>query len=95
MNGGWVYIMTNWAFGAFSVGVTNDLTRRVWEHTDGVMDGRTKRYRLKKRVSAERHETIRAAIQRKKNVKHWLREWKIRLIMEENQNWADLFDGFS
>ena len=59
------------------------------------MDGRTKRYRLKKLVSAERHETILAAIQRKKNVRHWPWEWKIRPIMEENPNWADLFDGFS
>ena len=95
MKGGWVYIMTNWAFGSFYVGVTNDLTRRVGEHKEGIADGHTKRYKLNKLVLGERHETILAAIQREKNIKHWPREWKIRLIMEANPNWDDLFDGFS
>jgi putative endonuclease len=95
MKGGWVYIMTNWAFGSFYVGVTNDLTRRIREHKEGVNEGHTKRYQLHKLVFAERHESILAAIQREKNIKHWSREWKIRLIMAENPNWDDLFDGFS
>ena len=64
--GGWVTIMTNWAFGCFYVGVTNDLTRRVWAHQEGVGEGHTKRYRLKTLVFAERHEAILAAIQREK-----------------------------
>ena len=66
MKGGWVYIMTNWAFGSFYVGVTNDLTRCVRAHKDCVGEGHTKRYRLKKLVFAERHEAILAAIQREK-----------------------------
>ena len=95
MKGGWVTIMTNWAFGSFYGGVTNDLTRRIRAHNQGVGEGHTERYRLKKLVFAERHETILAAIQREKNIGHWPREWKIRLIMAENPTWNDLFDGFS
>jgi hypothetical protein len=33
---------------------------------------------------------IRTAIQREKNLKHWSRAWKVRLILEENPNWDDL-----
>jgi putative endonuclease len=90
--GGWVYIMTNRPNGVLYVGVTNDLARRAWEHRDGVGDGFTKRHGLKRLVFAEHHEDIRAAIQREKNMKHWPRAWKVRLIRAENPDWADLYD---
>ncbi|MEQ8229866.1 MAG: GIY-YIG nuclease family protein [Rhodospirillales bacterium] len=53
MSGGWVYIMTNRPNGTLYVGVTNDLTRRVWEHREGLVDGFTKKYGLKRLVCAE------------------------------------------
>src|SRR5229473_4011542 len=90
--GGWVYIMTNRPNGALYVGVTSDLARRAWEHREGVCDGFTKRHGLKRLVFAEHHEDIRAAIQREKNMKHWPRAWKVRLIHAENPDWADLYD---
>jgi len=93
MSGGWVYIMTNRPNGTLYVGVTADLARRVLEHREGMADSFTKRYGLKRLVHAERHEDIRAAIQREKNMKHWPRTWKIRLILATNPNWADLYDG--
>ena len=37
-------------------------------------------------------EDIRDAIQREKNIKHWKRAWKARLILENNPGWADLSD---
>jgi putative endonuclease len=92
MNGGWVYIMTNRPNGVLYVGVTSNLARRVWEHRDGVTEGFTKRYGLKRLVYAERHDDIGAAIQREKNMKHWPRRWKIRLIQAENPKWADLYE---
>jgi putative endonuclease len=69
MEGGWVYIMTNRPNGTLYVGVTGTL-RRIWEHREGVAEGFTKRYELKRLVYAERHEDIRAAIQREKTMKH-------------------------
>jgi putative endonuclease len=78
--GGWVYIMSNRQNGTLHVGVTSDLARRAWEHREGVADGFTKRYGLKRLVYAERHDDIRPAIQREKTVKHWPRAWKVRLI---------------
>ena len=62
MQGGWVYIMTNRPNGTLYVGVTSDLARRVWEHREGVADGFTKKYGLKRLIYAERHEDIRTAI---------------------------------
>ena len=37
-------------------------------------------------------ETIAAALQREKNIKHWSREWKIDLIVASNPSWRDLYE---
>ena len=92
MNGGWVYIMTNAPNGTLYVGVTSDLARRAWEHREGLVDGFTKRYGLKRLVYAERHDDIQLAIQREKLLKHWSRSWKVQLILRENPEWEDLYD---
>src|SRR5215831_14375846 len=78
MRGGWVYMVTNRPNGTLYIGVTSNLSRRVWEHRKGEVEGFTRRYRLKRLVWAEYHEDIRAAIQREKNIKHWSRAWKGR-----------------
>lgn len=92
MQGGWVYILTNKPNGTLYVGVTSDLAHRVWEHREGVADGFTKQYGLKRLVYIERHEDIRIAIQREKNLKHWPRAWKVRIILDTNPSWDDLYD---
>ena len=92
MQGGWVYIVTNRPNGTLCVGVTSDLARRAWEHRDGVAEGFTKRYGLKRLVYAERHEDIRIAIQRERNLKHWPRAWKVRLILADNPDGRALYD---
>ena len=84
--------MTNRPNGTLYVGVTNNLARRIWEHREGVAESFTKRYGLKRLVYAERYEDIRIAIQREKNLKHWPRAWKIKLILEDNPDWEDLCD---
>ncbi len=89
MRGGWVYIMTNRANGTLYVGVTNDIFRRVWEHREGIADGFTKRYGLKRLVYAERHP------QREKSIKRWPRAWKVRPIRAENLDWIDLYDSLT
>ncbi len=91
MRGGWVYIMTNRPNGTLYLGVTSDLARRAWEHREGVVDGFSKRYGLKRLVWFERHDDIRAAIQREKTMKHWPRAWKVRLILSASPEWDDLY----
>ena len=88
--GGWVYILTNEPNGALYVGVTSDLARRLWEHREGVVDGFSKRYGLKRLVYVEWDDEITDAIHREKRIKHWTRDWKINLIERENPHWEDI-----
>jgi putative endonuclease len=92
MKGGYVYIVTNQPNGTLYLGVTNDIARRSFEHRTGAMRGFTKRYSLKRLVWYEPHDDIRAAIQREKTMKHWSRAWKVRLILDMNPDWRDLYE---
>jgi putative endonuclease len=92
MRGGWVYIMTNRPNGVLYIGVTSDLSRRVYEHRQGAIAGFTKRYGLKRLVWFTRFEDIRDALQHEKNMKHWLRAWKAPEIIQTNPDWCDLYD---
>ena len=89
--GGWVYIMTNRPNGTLYVGVTNDMARRAFEHREGLVEGFTARYGLKRLVYVEQHENIGAAIKREKAMKHWPRAWKVRMIVAHNPHWDDLY----
>ena len=92
---GFVYITTNRRNGILYTGVTSDLVRRIHEHREGLIDGFTKRYSLKRLVYFEDHDDIRSAIQREKTIKHWPRAWKVRLIHGQNPDWQDLFEGLA
>ncbi len=72
--------------------MTNDLIRRVYQHREGVVAGFTREHRVKMLVYYEQHATAMAAIQREKNIKHWSRAWKIKLIRSLNPDWHDLWN---
>ncbi|HEU5275493.1 MAG TPA: GIY-YIG nuclease family protein [Xanthobacteraceae bacterium] len=91
MAGGFVYIMANRRDGVLYVGVTSNLLARAYQHRQGIIDGFTKQYGLKLLVYYEPFDDIRLAIQREKNIKHWPRAWKVRLIHAMNPEWADLY----
>jgi putative endonuclease len=88
----WVYILASKRNGTLYVGVTRDLPKRAYEHKQGLTGGFTKRYGVHLLVFAEPHDSALAAIQRKKNLKHWPRRWKLALIERDNPNWDDLYD---
>ncbi|HEV2336615.1 MAG TPA: GIY-YIG nuclease family protein [Stellaceae bacterium] len=88
----WIYIVTNQPNGTLYTGVTSDLARRAYEHREGLVEGFTKRYGLKRLVYVEPHNNIAAAIQRERNIKHWPRKWKVRLILTTNPAWDDLYE---
>lgn len=90
---GAVYIMASRKYGTLYIGVTSDLANRVAQHREGVMDGFTKRYGVKRLVWFERHDSIVVAIQREKSLKKWKRRWKVDLIEMNNPDWNDLFPG--
>jgi putative endonuclease len=85
------YILASRPGGALYVGVTNDLVRRVHEHKKKMVAGHTKQYCIDKLVYFEIYSTARDAIQREKNVKHWPRAWKTRLIGTTNASWRDIY----
>jgi putative endonuclease len=87
-----VYFLASRPGGALYVGVTNDLIRRVYEHRTDAVKGHTKRYNISLLVHFESYSDIRNAIQREKNIKHWPRAWKTRLIAEHNPAWRDMFE---
>jgi putative endonuclease len=92
---GFIYIMSNRRDGALYVGVTNNLSRRVFEHREGAVEGFTSRYGLKRLVYYESYPDIRDALQREKNMKHWPRLLKLALIQEMNPDWNDLYESLN
>ena len=85
----YVYIMTNSSRTLYT-GVTNDLTRRVYEHKNRLKPGFTSKYNITQLVYYEVTGDIRAAIVREKQIKGWLRRKKIALIESVNPTWKDL-----
>jgi putative endonuclease len=92
IRGAYVYMMTNRPNGTLYVGVTNDIARRAYEHREGLVEGFTRRYGLKRLVWYEPHQTIGIAIRREKTMKHWPLAWKVRLILADNPEWEDLYE---
>ncbi len=87
-----MYFMTNRPHGVLYVGVTSDLSRRAYEHKEGLLRGFTRKYGLKQLVYYETFGLVVDAIQREKNIKHWPRQWKDNLIATMNPEWRDLYD---
>ena len=88
----YVYILASKRNGTLYIGVTNDLVRRVGEHREGLVEGFTKTYGVKRLVHYEIFEDINAAIHRETRLKKWNRQWKIDLIQTRNLLWDDLYD---
>jgi len=86
----YVYIMASKIRGTLYIGVTNDLQRRVYEHKMGIRKGFTQKYGVNRLVYFETFQNINEVIDREKNLKKWKRDWKIKLIEEENIRWLDL-----
>jgi putative endonuclease len=87
-----VYILASGRNGTIYVGVTNDLSRRIWEHREKQLKGFTAKYDVTKLVWYAEHGEIDQAILHEKRLKRWRREWKLRLIEAENPQWLDLYE---
>jgi len=85
-----VYIMTNEYNTVFYTGVTNDLVRRVFEHKEGLIEGFTKKYNVKKLVYFEIFGDVYEAIAREKQIKGGSRKKKYGLVRSFNSRWKDL-----
>ena len=91
----YVYLLASKKHGTLYLGVTNDIVRRVYEHRTKAAPGFTSRYDVGKLVWFEIYDDASTAIAREKELKKWRRDWKIRLIEEQNPNWDDLYPGIA
>ena len=89
--GGYVYLMTNKRDTVIYTGVTSDLRKRIYEHREGLADGFTKKYNVKKLVYYEIAGDIESAIAREKQIKAGSRKKKIALIKSINPALKDLY----
>ena len=87
----YVYSLASGRRGTLYIGVTNDIARRVAQHKDGQGGGFTRRYGVNRLIWFAIAFDIRAAIQREKTMKRWIRQWKINLVEETNPYWDDLY----
>ncbi len=88
----YVYILTNKNNTVLYTGVTNSLTRRIWEHKAKLISGFTKKYNVTQLVYYEVFETPTDAINREKQIKAGSRKKKIELINSSNKEWKDLYN---
>ncbi|WP_366484708.1 GIY-YIG nuclease family protein [Devosia sp.] len=65
--------MANRKYGAIYVGSTTKLVQRIWQHKNEVVPSFTKKHHCHLLVYFEEHQDIRRAMQRERNVKHWVR----------------------
>ena len=91
----WTYILCNKPHGTLYVGMTNNIITRTYQHREGLVEGFTKRYGIKRLVYFEEFTTPGEAIVREKTLKRWPRAWKIALIERANPKWDDLYDGLA
>jgi putative endonuclease len=61
----WVCILASGIGGTLSIGVTNDLVRRVYEHRTDAFSGFSERYGVHRLVYYEQYDQIEFAIQRR------------------------------
>jgi len=86
----YVYILASKRNGTLYVGMTDDLSRRMWEHQQELIPGFTKKYGVTILVWFEVHESRESAFARERAIKKWNRSWKIELIEKTNSGWNDL-----
>ncbi len=72
------------------IGMTNNLSRRVFEHKNDLTDGFSKQYRCHRLVYYESFDDVNKAIDREKQLKRRNRSKKVWLIERRNPTWEDL-----
>jgi len=86
----WVYIVSNKSRRLYT-GFTDDLVRRVIEHKEKIFPSSfTAQYVYDMLVFYEEYSRVVSAKMREKEIKGWRREKKLKLILAENPDWADL-----
>jgi putative endonuclease len=91
----YVYLTASSKHGTLYLGMTNNLVRRIYEHKTKATLGFTSIYNVVRRVWYELYDDPINAITRGKEMKKWRRNWKIRVIEENNPEWLDLYPSIT
>ena len=86
----YVYILASRKHGTLYIGVTNNLRVRLELHRSGKGSEFVRKYGVTRLVYVEEYSSPEEAIRREKQLKNRHRDWKIRLIEENNPDWSDL-----
>ena len=90
----YIYLLTNWNNKVMYIGVTSNLTKRIYEHKNKLVKGFTEKYKINKLVYFEETTDVMTALQREKEIKKWRREKKNQLVNQVNPEWKDLSLGW-
>jgi putative endonuclease len=88
----YVYILTNPTRPVLYIGVANDLTRRLFEHSEGRgnIEKFTGKYQVDLLIYFEICADVPQAIAREKQLKGWTRAKKEALINGFNPEWKEI-----
>ncbi len=64
-----VYLLASEPYGTLYIGLTTNLSRRVWEHKNKLVPGFTAKYGVDRLVWFEIHDDREAALRREKQLK--------------------------
>ncbi|OWQ96222.1 GIY-YIG nuclease family protein [Sphingopyxis witflariensis] len=87
-----VYILASGRNGTIYIGVTGNLSQRIWQHRNGEGSKFAAKYDVHRLVHAEAFADVNEAIAREKAMKKWRRDWKLELIERDNPQWLDLYE---
>ncbi|WP_420572967.1 GIY-YIG nuclease family protein [Kordia sp.] len=89
-----IYILSNKNNTVLYIGVTSNLTKRIYQHKSKKHKGFTTKYNCNKLVYFEEFQSMNEAIFREKQLKKGNRKRKEELIYKENPEWKDLAEGW-
>lgn len=86
-----VYILASRRNGTLYTGMCSSLSRRIYEHREGLIAGFTRKYGIQTLVWYEHYDDMQEALLRERRIKRWQRSWKLNLIESSNPDWHDLY----
>ncbi|MDG1732200.1 MAG: GIY-YIG nuclease family protein [Thalassotalea sp.] len=86
-----IYIISNNYNTVLYISVTSNLSQRIYQHKEKLVEGFSAKYNLTKLVYFEQFDEMENAILREKELKRWRRKYKNELIGKFNPNWKDIY----
>ena len=89
----YVYILTNKSNRVLYVGITSNISKRIYQHRNPTCESFTSRYNVTKLVHVETYEDPYLAIRKEKQLKAGSRKRKNEVVNKHNPDWKDLSES--